>query len=114
MVSKKTNGKYGKRARKAMAIVGKYCVQDSALTVTLMEKLQTWIGLTEMAKTCCVPIFTLYTQGQQIKVYSQLYKYCMYNNIVVEKDAYKVKDDERYVGAQVSTCSWKISKCDSI
>ena len=50
-----------------------------------MDKLQTWVGLTEMAKTCNVPIFTLYTQGQQIKVYAQLYKYCMYKNIVVEK-----------------------------
>jgi DNA polymerase elongation subunit (family B) len=54
-----------------------------------------------MAATCCVPIFTLYTQGQQIKVYSQLYKYCMYENIVVEKDTYQVSESERYVGAHV-------------
>ena len=54
-----------------------------------------------MANTCRVPIFTLYTQGQQIKVFSQLYKYCMDNNIVVEKNGYEVKADERYVGAHV-------------
>ena len=34
----------------------------------LMDKLQTWIGLTEMAKHA-KPIFTIYTQGQQIKVF---------------------------------------------
>jgi len=95
------DGTYSDAARKAMALVGKYCVQDSALVNRLMDKLKTWVGLSEMAKTCNVPIFTLYTQGQQIKVYSQLYKYCMFNNIVVEKDAYQVDENERYVGAKV-------------
>jgi len=100
-VTKNKDGEYSKMAQKAIGIVGKYCVKDSALTVMLMDKLQTWTGLTEMAATCCVPIFTLYTQGQQIKVYSQMYKYCMYENIVVEKDAYQVSETERYVGAHV-------------
>lgn len=95
------NGVYSKQAQKAMGIVGKYCVQDSALVIRLFNKLQTWIGLCEMAKTCNVPIFYLYTQGQQIKVYSQLYKYCMFKNFVVEKDGYIPKDNEHYVGATV-------------
>lgn len=97
----KENGEYGRKAQRAMGIVGKYCIQDSVLVCLLMDKLQTWVGLTEMAKTCNVKIFTLYTQGQQIKVYSQLYKYCMSKNIVVESDAYQVSENERYVGAHV-------------
>ena len=100
-MKKNSEGKYTKKARKAMGIVGKYAVQDSALVVMLMDKLKTWVGLTEMAKTCNVPIFSLYTQGQQIKVFSQLYKYCYTENIVVEKDAYQVTENERYVGAKV-------------
>ncbi len=92
---------FTKKAIKAMSVVGKYCVQDSVLVYKLLNKLQTWVGLCEMSKTCCVPIFTLYTQGQQIKVFSQVYKHCMHNNIVVEKDAYITKDNERYVGAHV-------------
>ena len=100
-IKKNAEGEYSPKARKAMAIVGKYCVQDSALVVHLMDKLKTWVGLTEMAKTCNTSIFSLYTQGQQIKVFSQLYKYCMYENIVVEKDAYAVTESERYVGAKV-------------
>lgn len=98
---KNKDGDYGATARKAMGLCGKYCVQDSVLVVRLMDKLKIWVGLTEMAKTCCVSIFSLYTQGQQIKVYSQLYNYCMLNNIVVEKDGYQVAENERYVGATV-------------
>ena len=54
-----------------------------------------------MAKTTNISIFDVFTQGQQKKVYSQIYKYCMYQNIVVEKDAYITKENERYVGAHV-------------
>lgn len=100
-IRKNDDGTYSNKAQRAMAIIGKYCVQDSILVLQLMDKLQTWVGLTEMANTCGVSIFTLYTQGQQVKVYSQLYEYCMFENIVVEQDAYKVMANERYVGAHV-------------
>ena len=98
---KNTDGVYSKHAKKAMGIVAKYCIVDSVLVINLFNKLQTWIGLCEMANVCNVPIFYLYTQGQQIKVYSQLYKFCLYNNFVVEKDGYIPKDNEHYVGASV-------------
>jgi DNA polymerase elongation subunit (family B) len=93
--------KGGEKGSKALAVCGKYCVQDSMLVVKLMEKLQIWVGLTEMACVCNVSPFALYTQGQQLKVFSQIYKYCFENNIVVEKDGYTVSDKERYVGAHV-------------
>ena len=88
-------------SRNAMSIVGKYCVQDSVLVFKLFNVLQTWVGLVEMATTCNVPIFTLYTQGQQIKVFSQIYKECLHNNCVVEKDGYIAKDTEKLMGAIV-------------
>jgi DNA polymerase elongation subunit (family B) len=100
-ITKNEEGIYSKKSKRAMAICGKYCVQDSVLVIKLFDKLKSWISLCEMASTCNVPIFYLYTQGQQIKVYSQLYKYCMYNNYVVEKDGYIPKDDDHYVGATV-------------
>jgi len=93
--------KGGERGQAALGIVGKYCVQDSALVAKLFDKLQTWFGLTEMAKICNVPIFTLYTQGQQIKVYSQVYKSCMAQNIVAESDGYVPGENEHYMGAHV-------------
>ena len=95
------DGKYSKKSIKAMSIIGKYCTKDSELCVKLMQKMQTWVGLTEFAKTCNTGVFSLYTQGQQIKVYSQVYKYCLQNNIVVEKDGYVTKEGERYAGAHV-------------
>ncbi len=84
---------------KSLGVVGKYCVQDSVLVSRLCGAMQVWLGLCEMAKTCHVPIFTLYTQGQQIKVFSQVYKYCMSANIVVEKNGYVGNDT--YTGAYV-------------
>lgn len=91
----------GEKGAKALGVVGKYCVQDAVLVAKLFDKLQTWFGLSEMAKICNVSIFTLYTQGQQIKVYSQVYKKCMNENIVVESDGYIPKENEHYQGAHV-------------
>lgn len=94
-------GEYDNNAIKAISEVGKYCVQDTALCNKLMTKLDIWTGLCEMGTICNVPLFSLYTQGQQFKVYSQVYKFCMAKNIIVEKDGYITKENERYVGAHV-------------
>jgi DNA polymerase elongation subunit (family B) len=87
--------------REKMDVVGKYCVQDSDLCIELMNHLHTWVALSEMAKVCNVSMFTLYTQGQQIKLYSQVYKFCLKENIVVDNDGYEAKSNERYRGAHV-------------
>lgn len=94
-------GVYTNKARKAMALVGKYCIQDSALLLRLMSKMKLWIGLTEQATTFNCSIFSIYTAGQQIKVYSQLYAFCLRHNFVVEKDGYIASEDEKYTGAHV-------------
>lgn len=66
---------------------GKYCVQDSRLVCKLFVKLQCWIELIEMAKICNVGIMPLYTQGQQIKIYSQVYRKCYLENRLVDSFA---------------------------
>lgn len=88
-------------APKKLGLIGKYCVQDSMLVYRLFEKLQHWFGLTEMSMVTNVPIFKLYTQGQQLKVFSQVYKKCMKEGVVVEKDVYNAGEDEHYQGAFV-------------
>lgn len=90
-----------KIGRTALGLVGKYCVQDSVLVAKLFGVLQSWTGLCMMSQVCKVSIFTLYTQGQQIKVYSQVYSNCMYEGRVVEKDGYIPNPDETYEGATV-------------
>lgn len=81
--------------------VGKYCVKDSELVLQLNDHLHCWVSLSEMAKVCNVEMFTLYTKGQQIKIYSQVYKYCLHENIVVNSNGYETKANEQYTGAYV-------------
>ena len=87
----------------SLSIVAKYCVKDSELVIKLFEKLQVWIGLTEMANTCNTPVFTLFTQGQQIKIFSQVYKKCMADDIVIDKDSFVVNENDHFTGAYVFT-----------
>ena len=86
-----------------LSLAGKYCMVDSDLVAKVFEKTQTWIGLTEMAQTCNVPIFYLVIKGQQVRVFSQVYRYCLKNKIVVESNGYVASANERYVGAYVFT-----------
>lgn len=93
--------KGGSVGARALSICGDYCVQDSMLVLKLFEKMDTWTGLVEMAKVCNVSPFSLYTMGQQIRVFSQIYKYCSENGFVVDSCGYKNKPDEKYHGAYV-------------
>jgi len=82
-------------------VIGKYCVQDSNLCSELLKHLHCWVSLSEMAKVCNVSMFVLYTQGQQIKTYSQVYKYCFHEKIVVDTNGYESTKNEKYTGAYV-------------
>ena len=88
---------------KALGLVGKYCIKDSALVLELFEKFQYWYSLTEMAKICQVPHSHLFLYGQQLKVFSQVYKYCYEHNIVVESGRFKTAEDDFCAGAYVFT-----------
>lgn len=81
--------------------VGKYCVQDSVLVVDLFNTLHIWIGFTEMAKTTSTTIMEIHLNGQQKKFFNQVYRYCYRENIIVETDAYRSKETDKYAGAYV-------------
>ncbi len=81
--------------------VGKYCVQDSYVVTLLWEKLNIFVGISEEARTNCVPIIWLYTKGQQIRTVSQIYKKNHVTGTVVESEGYIPKEGEKYVGAFV-------------
>lgn len=53
-----------------------YCNKDTDLPLKLMKKLGSWLGLTEMSNVMSVPVFDLITRGQQIRVFSQIYRLC--------------------------------------
>jgi len=88
---------------KSLGLVGKYCVKDSALVLELFEKFQYWYSLTEMAKICQVPHSHLFLYGQQLKVFSQVYKHCYSQGIVVESGRFKTAEDDFCTGAYVFT-----------
>lgn len=80
---------------------GKYCVQDSALTTRLFESFDIWFELGEMSSVCNVPASFLYMKGEQVKVFSQVYKYCFDNNIVVESNRIIQTEHDDFQGAKV-------------
>jgi DNA polymerase elongation subunit (family B) len=95
------NRKFDEFSPMSLSVIGKYCVQDSLLVTELFNHLQIFFSLYSMANVTKVPINTLLLYGQQIKVYSSLYQYCVDNDFVVEHPGQKLTADERYIGASV-------------
>ena len=91
---------YSEHGRKRISVCGKYCVQDSYLVIELMNKVHAWVDLTELAKICNVSISDLYIKGQQIRVFSQIYKKCRGNHVVQQNECVPNPDDH-YQGAIV-------------
>lgn len=82
----------------ALAAVGKYCIHDSQLVLDLFDRLQILPALIEMADVCSVALFDILVRGQQLKVFSQIYKFC-YRKMVIDRDSEKT--EEGYAGARV-------------
>jgi len=66
---------YRKYQPTVMAVIGHYCVIDTVRPIELFEKLNTWVGLSELAQIVKVQLMDTFTRGQQIRVFSQLYDY---------------------------------------
>lgn len=90
-----------KEGLELLKTVGHYCIKDSLLVAELFDKFDIWINITEMSGVCNVPSSWLYTKGQQVKVFSQIYKFCYDNKIVVERNAYTAQKNEKFTGATV-------------
>ena len=83
-------------------LMGKYCVQDAYITYLLFQKLQMWVGQCEMARTACVPIFSLFTKGTQLQMYAQCIRYCLKNNFIIWNNVYFPDEKHMdYMGAIV-------------
>ena len=101
------DGVRDKNGRRSLTRCAKYCVQDSMLVLKLFQKLEVWIGLVEMAKICNVPVMSLFVQGQQIKTFSQVYRKCQQDGILVQSyrsltpDIHDLLSQSKYTGAYV-------------
>ena len=72
-------------ARTEMKKIVNYCLQDSDLVIGLIEALNMWVGLVELSNIVGVEIMDLFTGGQQIRCYSQLYDLAYKRGIVLDK-----------------------------
>jgi DNA polymerase elongation subunit (family B) len=90
-----------KKGRLYLGICGKYCVTDSVVVGELFDVMNIWVGLCEEATALNVPIIFLYTKGQQIRMYSQMYRLAIDENVVVQDDAYITGGNDYYSGAIV-------------
>lgn len=71
------------RAQAAMKKIADYCVQDSRLTLKIIEKLNIWLSIMETASIMCVQPFELYSRGQQLRIISQLFIRCLKSRIIM-------------------------------
>ena len=58
------------------ATIGRYCLQDCALVLSLMVKLQTVSNNFGMASVCSVPFQYIFTRGQGVKTFSLVSREC--------------------------------------
>lgn len=90
--------------RKAITIVGEYCIQDSQLPIDLCEKLNLWTTMEEFSNNMSIPASYIHTRGQGIRTLAQLYRYTVKEKIIIPYRTQSDKDDimnEKYVGATV-------------
>ncbi len=83
--------------------VGSYCVQDSKLVLDLFNHEDGWFGLVELAAVCQVSVVQLFTRGQGIKVFSQIYVTSCNMKIVVEHCEKPDETAAKFQGAFVFT-----------
>lgn len=80
------------------ARVGAYCLEDSALCLELMLKLNTYIGLIELANVCNVSIMSIFTRGQQLRMENGLYIETTNEGLVINE---RKVQNKRFVGGTV-------------
>lgn len=86
-------------AKQKQARVGAYCIEDSALTIDLMKKVNTYINLIQFSREMMVPMVDIYTRGQQRRLKNCLYNFTFFTDIVI--DIQYEEDDMEVKGAHV-------------
>ena len=82
------------------ANIAKYCIQDCNLLHHIMNKVDIWTGISEMANICSVPVNFIILRGQGIKLTSYVAKKCREKETLIPVID-KSEDNEGYEGAIV-------------
>lgn len=67
-----------------VGVVGKYCVKDSFLIAQLIEKLNIWSFLVEVANNATVSVADVYLRGEQPKILGAIYPLAKQNGFAVK------------------------------
>jgi len=67
---------FQKGTNEQRAIVAKYCIQDCALVIRLLKKLDTIVNNFGMSNVCIVPFSYIFMRGQGIKIFSLVVNEC--------------------------------------
>lgn len=72
------------KAKREMTRVMRYCIQDSELVIELFDRLNVWIGLIELSNIVGVTVMDLFTRGQQVRCFSQIYDLAFKRGYVID------------------------------
>jgi DNA polymerase elongation subunit (family B) len=89
--------------------VGEYCVWDSVLCLTLSRSLSLIENMCELAAICYVGMFETFARGQQVRVFSQIYRYC-YGKIVLDAASSPASNEIGYVGGRVFDATPQVAR----
>ena len=84
-----------------LAVVGRYCVQDTLLVQLLVDKLNIMVEIIETSNITSVPIPYLITRGQQIKVFSLISKKAQEKGFLVPDMQDQREKGQSFTGALV-------------
>ena len=73
------------QASRKMGEVGAYCLMDAILCIDLLEHLNTWIMLIELATIVLVSVMHIFTRGQQLRVQNQVYQFAYREDFVIDE-----------------------------
>ena len=93
---------YDAQDSERLTVVAEYCIQDALLPLWLAHKRNTVVTYLEMSAVFHVPFMYNYVSGEQIKVFSQVFRHCFHHSMVVNFTQRKAgSDDENFQGAIV-------------
>jgi len=81
--------------------IAKYCVQDCALLLKLLDKLCVCVNNMGMANVCYIPLSYIFLRGQGIKIQSLVNKFCAEKKVLLKTLMQDNDNDDSYEGAVV-------------
>jgi len=100
-VSPKQIFEFQKQNSEKRCIIATYCIQDCALCLTIINKLDLLTCNISMANVCCVPLSFIFLRGQGIKILSLVSKECKNEGFLLPVLRIENQEKERKIKKQM-------------